>query len=627
MRFLSPHWLYLILSLPLIYGIFLWDERLRRANFEKFAAKMIWGAIAAEYDPGARMRKATLWLFSLFFVILALARPQWGTSEETTKMTGLDVMVLLDVSNSMETEDVVPSRLKKAKHLIRALADKLRGDRLGLVTFAGGANVVTPLTTDTEYFLDVLSIQSPKMMPTQGTDIGLGIDTAIRAMRRGAESVGPQEGTAQPSRALILVTDGEDHEGQAVEAAAKLKTDGTRLYVFGIGTEKGGPVPNRDESGNLQGYKRDKSNQPVVSSYRPDDLVQIAAAAGGRYWNVTSDETEVDELLKDAGALSRGEFSEHTYLVYQERFQYPLLIAVLLFLLEMSLSARTGRSISQGSSLGVVVLFFGLLFGGFGPARAVAAEPTGGLDTYLENKKGVQAYQQGKIEEAQKHFGSAQALNPDLPELEYNQGLVHMQQGDAESAARDFKQSAKKALKAGNESLAGQSFFNLGAALSKKGDAKGAVDSYIAAINSAQKLNDKKFEQDARKNLELLIQEQQKQKQQDQNKDQKQDQNKDQNKDQKNGEDKKQDPKDKQGDQDQQKQDQGKGDPKDDQQKQEQQNKQYQNSDSRKKKFESKKLSAEDAERVMAELKNRERDLQMRMKKQDGKYNAQTQDW
>jgi Ca-activated chloride channel family protein len=439
----------------------------------------------------------------------------------------------------------------------------------------------------------------------------------------------------------VLISDGEDFEGSAKQAAAALKAQGVRLYVFGVGTEKGGPVPVRDDSGSLINYKRDRSGKPVVSTFHPDDLVQIAAAGGGRYWNITVDESEITDLLKDLGALTRGEFSEHHYLVYRERFQYPLVIAVLLLLIEMSLSVRsdaTKKKVGSAAVLALTVLTSSMLL----PQPAKAA----GLETYQENKKGIEAYKSGKVEEAQKEFGAAQARDPNLPELQYNQGLVHMQQGDTDAAIHDFQEAARGAMKNGDHGLLSKDFFNLGSALSKKGDLKGALQSYLGAIGSARKGGDAQLEQDARKNIELLIQQQkqQKQQQQQQNQQQQQQQNQQQQQQQQQNQQQQQQQNQQQQNQQNQQKQQGQGqnqpdknqkDQKDqkDQQKEQQQGqpkdqpKQFDSSTSRGKKFESQKLAPEDAERVLSELKNREKELQGRMKKQNGNYGSQNNDW
>ena len=444
MRFISPNWLYAIAILPIFLIAFLWDEYSREKLFSKFIGKGLWAKLVPERDPKARRRKLFTWLAAMAFVFLALARPQWGTHEEVVHASGLDVIITLDISNSMEVEDVAPSRLQKAKHLIRTIAERLQGDRIGLVSFAGSGYLACPLTTDLEYFQEQLGIQSPKILATQGTDVGIGLEAAMKALDRGAQEgdhhSDSAEDAAKASRVVILVTDGEDNEGRAEEAAERLKSEGVKLYVFGVGTQKGGPIPVRDEDGTLRGYKKDHGGQTVISTFNPDELRKIAAAADGHYWNVSMDETEVGDLLKDMGALHQGELAEHRYLTYEDRFQCPLGVAVLLFLLELTLPARKKVA---------AVIFISLVSLGVFWARRrhvrLAAPSQAPIDAYLENQKGVEAYQKGEIEEARKRFGSAQALDPAAPELQYNQGLVHLQGGDPDAAIQDFKDSAQGA--------------------------------------------------------------------------------------------------------------------------------------------------------------------------------------
>jgi Ca-activated chloride channel family protein len=547
----------------------------------------------------------------------------------------------------METEDVVPSRIKKARHLVKSLVDQLKGDRVGLVAFAASSYVACPLTTDTDYVLDTLQILGPKMIASQGTDIGIGLDTARKALERGAEEMGDQgaegNGTGQaappqPSHVVILISDGEDHEDGAISAAKAVGESGAKLYVLGVGTEKGGPVPVRDDVGNLITYKKDRKGETVVSTFRPDELMKVAQAAGGRYWNVTSGEDEVREMLQDMGALNRTEYAERRYLVYEDRFQFPLALAVLLAFVELSMPVRRirrherdaaarsegpGAARPAGALLWPVVAAGAALLGApWGARDARAASLLDGqppVEAYLDNEKGLKAFKDGKIEEAEKQFGTAQALDPGLPELQYNQGVIQMQKGDTDSAARDFEDAARSAMERHIPHLEAESLYNLGGALAKKGDVPGAVRSYLGAIGSAQRSKDPALEDDARRNLQLLIHERQKQKQQQQQDEKnKQDQQKkdgkqDQKQDQGGGQD--QDKKEAKKPND--KQDQGKSGDQSEQAKN--QPKQYEDpSQSRARQFNSPKLSKDDAERVMAELSNREKELQARIKKQNG---------
>jgi Ca-activated chloride channel family protein len=621
MRFVAPGWLWLMLVLPVAYWLLFRDEKRRQEQFARFAGRDLWRALVPELDPGARLRKATVWLAVVALVLVSLARPQWGSREETVKTTGLDIMIALDVSASMETEDVVPSRLKKARHLAKSMIDQLKGDRVGVVAFAGSSFVACPLTTDTDYVLETLQILGPRSIATQGTDVGIGLETARKSLDRGAEevsvsgsggpgSVGDAAAEApQASRVIVLISDGEDHEEGALIAAQALREAGIKLYVIGLGTEKGAPVPIRDDMGNLVGNKRTRNGEVVMSRFHPDALMKVAHQAGGRYWNATPGEQEVTELLKDVGALDRTEYAERKYLVFEERFQFPLALAVLLALVEISLPVRRIRRVAAA------ILALAWLIQPGTEARAdsfMGRQPP--LGAYLDNEKGVKAYRDGKLEEAEQRFGNAQAAVPNLPELQYNQGLIQMQKGEIDDAVRDFADSAQGAARLGDSKLESHSLFNLGGALAQKKDIPGAVQSYLGAIASAQRAQDSALEADARRNLQLLIAERQRQKQQE-----KQDQKDKKDKEGKEGE---QDPREKEGD--------GKQDKNKDKESQaKSQPKRYEDPSKSRKQFKSVKLSKEDAERVMAELSNRERELQSKLKKQKAVSQPQSneKDW
>jgi Ca-activated chloride channel family protein len=599
-RFVSPQWLWALLAVAAFYAAVVWDQRRRREQFGRFASPAVWKAIAPELDWDARLRKARALTAALAFLVLALARPQWGTHEEIVKVTGLDVMVVLDVSNSMETEDVVPSRLKKARHLIRSLLDRMSGDRVGVVAFAASSYVACPLTTDLDYVREQVEILSPQLVVNQGTDIGIGLETAARALDRGAEEAPGDAKDAQnapASRVVILISDGEDHEEKALEGAARLKEAGVRLYVFGVGTQKGGPIPTRDDQGKLHGYKRDRLGNPVVSTFKPDALMQVAASASGRYWNVTPEEPELEELLADLGALDRSEFAERRFVIYEDRFQFPLALAVILVFLELCLPARL---LMPGASA-LLLLSLGL------SARPAAAAPKflteqPPVGAYMENERGVDAFKDGKIDEAKKKFGAAQALDPSRPELQFNQGVIQLKEGDVDGAIEGFAGAARGAQGRESPRLEGEALYNLGGALTQKQDYSGAIRSYLGAIDAARRAEDGALEDDARKNIELLIKKikQQKQQQQQRSKDGKS--------------------------QDQQPQS---GDEKEDKGGEKEQAQRYKETpkDKRRDQFRSLKLSKEDADRVMAELSNRERDLQIKLNKQRGRPQSQQKDW
>ena len=603
MSFAAPKWLWLLALLPLLHFWTLWDQKKRVEKLRNFVSETLWPSVIPELHPRATLRKAAVRMMAGMFLILALAHPQWGTREETSSVNGLDVMVVLDVSTSMETEDIAPSRIRKGKHLLRALIERLRGDRVGLVGFAGSAYTASPLTTDMDYLLETLDMLGTRSVSTQGTDIGLGLEAARTALDRGAEEGEKGSDQKKASQAVVLLSDGEDHEEAAIETAGKLKAAGVRVYVLGVGTQKGGPVPVRDETGQLRGYKKSRSGETVVSTFRPDELMKLADAGGGRYWNVTPGEGELEEILQDIGALNRGEFAERKYVVFEDRYQIPLAIAVVLLLLELSMSARRARP----AATTMVALAFLLL-------------QTGCVDGggYFDNENAIQSLKEGKLDEARRLLGQAQAKNPESPALSYNMGDLQAMSKDAAAADKSFEDAARGAEGKGDWSVAGKSRFNQGVVRGGAGNLRGAAESYLNAIDAARKLGGKegaKLEEDARKNLQLLL-EQQKQ-QQKQDKQDKKDQQEQQDK-QQSGQDS-QEKKDQQDKQDQQKQDQKKD--------QQQQNKQYEDPKKSRERFKSQKFSAEDAERVMSELKNKERELQSRMRHQNGRPQSTDKDW
>jgi Ca-activated chloride channel family protein len=612
-RFLKPEWLWACAAILPLYFILIWDERRRARQMETFANPRVWQAIMPGYDSSARKRKVLALCLTVFFAFLALARPQWGLKEEVVHTTGLDVMVLLDVSNSMETEDVTPSRLKKAKHLLSGFLDQMSGDRVGVVAFAESSFVAVPLTTDHGYVREVVDLLGPASVSAQGTNIGAALSLARKSLERGSEDLLFIAAKTVTTHAVLILSDGEDHEKRAQKEAQELAKVGVKVYSIGFGTAKGGPVPARDQNGNLLTYKKDDDGKTVVSVLKPDDLMSIAKATGGNYWTASAEESEIQELVRELSGLNRSDYAERRRLVYEERFQYPLAFSLIFLIWEMSISlTRSERkkaidlTTSAGAALATMLLLTWLV-------NDAHAETTGVLkswETYQDNEAGIKALERGDIDEAKRAFGSAQARDPKRPELEYNQGVVQMQEGNVEEAIRRFEGAAKGAFQNGHPDLGAEAIFNLGVAQAKKGDKKEALKSYLQALETAEEVRrrsggsssvkpETKLEADVRKNIELLLK-------QDQNKQQKQQQG--QNQEQK--------------DKDQKKQEQ-QGENKEKDQEKEREAKET----GGQKRFKSEKLSSEDAERVMAELSNRERELKAKMGQQKGRQQSNGKDW
>lgn len=636
MKFADPRWLYWIFLIPVLYALFWQDIRIRKKELSDFALPVIWKQIIPELSWRLKLKKVRLILLALLFCLIALARPQFGFHDEISHTQGMDIMVVLDVSTSMETEDMVPSRLKKAKHVIRNLAERVRGDRLGLVVFAASGYLAVPLTTDIDYFLETLDLMNPQSVTNQGTDLAVGLEVAAGALDRAAEG-STQKLTA--SRAVVLVSDGEDHEDRATKTAQNLvKKKGTNVFILGVGSQKGGPIPVRDDAGNLHGFKRTRGGDSIISTFHPDALLSLAKDAGGQFWSVTEGEAEIDALVKSLNGFSRGELGEKTYRVFDEHFQWPLFIAVLILLFEFFVPSRRLK--------GVMILFLSL-----GLSMTASSVHAGALGSYLENRKALDALKNGKNDEAVRSFDKAYQNDPENALNTYNQGISKLLEGKNLDAAKAFEDAAQQGLNQKNKDrVVRDSLYNLGNSLSQKKDGSqptpeelaAASAAYLKAIQEAQKANDIPLDQDARKNLELLYRQQEKKKQQ-----QKQDQDK---QDQKDKKDSKEDQSKENKDQ-KDKNDQGKDSSKDDQKnkqdKQDKENKEQSDQNGKEKQknkesqdgsqthgnkpqqYHSKKLSKEDAERVMSELQGKEREVQARLKKQKGRARSTTheKDW
>lgn len=601
--FLYPKWLFALAAIPLLYvgGRLLLENR--RKRFSKFAEEPVWGKIAPELDWNLPRKKLLVWCLAVFFLFAALARPQWGESEEVMKTTGLDIMLVVDVSTSMQAEDIVPSRMKKAQHFIRRFLERAAGDRIGLVAFAGNSTLLSPLTTDLDYVAETVDALATDSVTAQGTDIGAGLETALKALERGAEDTSGKETQAPVSRSIVLISDGEDNEDRIGEMVASLRKENLKVYVFGLGTEKGGQIPIRDPEGQTVGYKRDRAGKAVISQFNPKSLAKLAADADGKFWRITPSESELDELMGELGSLARGEFAEKKVTIRKERFQWPLGLALLFFFLELGLPSRR---IGVHAKVAALLLVF--------CASEARADD---FRAYDENQKAIKAFADDKVAEAKEHFSNAQVENPKSPELRFNQGAIHLKEEKYEEASKVYGEAAGSARLNQRPDLAAAALYNQGISRTAKKDLEGAVDSYLAALEENAHSPNKDLDAKIRKNLELLFSAKQSQgkggesKDKDEKDSDKKDKS-DQSKSGKNSSD---------GDPDQKKDD--KDGEKD---KEKEKPEKYQESNG-KRQFKSQKLSKEDADRVMSELSRREKDLLEKQKRMKGRPQPLEKDW
>ena len=342
MHLADPQFLHLLWLLPLLAIFYIWSFRQQRKALLRFADAGLIGQLVRGVGTGKQKLRVVVFLLFMLFGLFALLRPQWGTKLETVRRTGVDIIVALDTSLSMDTQDVVPGRLEKAKHEVRALIDALQGDRVGLVVFAGSSFVNCPLTIDqnaVKLFLDVVDTQ---VIPRPGTNIG-------DAIRRGVQAFDSRD---RRHKVIILVTDGESLEGDPQVAAEEAKQAGVVIYSIGIGTAAGEPIPLRDERGNVTGYKKDEAGSVVVSRLDEESLRQVSDTTGGQYYRATPAEEEVEKIVQAVSGMDKKEFESKVYLTYVDRFQIPLGIALFFIFLESLISdAKPTRNRRWFSSL------------------------------------------------------------------------------------------------------------------------------------------------------------------------------------------------------------------------------------------------------------------------------------
>jgi len=324
MRFASPEFLWAFLLLPLFVVIYIMIAVARKNFRQKFGDKAIVEKLLPREIFNFRPLKAAIFLFAFSFLIIALARPLFGVRTEMVERTGVDVIIALDISNSMLAEDIAPNRLRRAKFEISNLFDMLSGDRVGLIIFAGTSFMLTPLTLDYSVARMYLEALETDWISTQGTDIAGSIELARRSFS-----------ASNASRVLIIISDGEETSGDALRAAQNAAQDGIVIYTVGVGSELGVPIPIRREGGSVI-YMRDRSGNIVMTRLNPKMLEEIAIAGSGRYFSAGVD-LNLSEIYRQIREMEQGEFGATRQARLNEQYQLFLFIALVLFMLEFFL--------------------------------------------------------------------------------------------------------------------------------------------------------------------------------------------------------------------------------------------------------------------------------------------------
>ena len=553
-RFEDPIYLYALALIPLLAVLRFLLICQQKKRLLKFGDRELVRQLMPDVSRFRPLVKFCLLLTALALLIVMIARPQFGTKINHEKRTGIETIIALDVSNSMLAEDVAPSRLDRSKMMVENLVDNFTNDKIGLIVFAGDAFIQLPITSDYVSAKMFLSNISPSMISIQGTDIAKAISMASHSFTQ-------QEGVG---KAIIVITDGEDHEGGALEAAKEAKDKGMRVYILGVGSTKGAPIP----TGNGD-YMKDNTGQTVMTGLNEQMCREIAQAGGGAYIHVENNSNAQDQLDQELNKLAKKEIESTVYSDYDEQFQAVGIIVLLLLIIEICILDIKNPMLKNISLFKrkqkVVTLLLTLLV-----STTIQAQ----TDRLLV-RQGNKQFRAGNYAEAEVSYRKAVEKNPQNAQALYNLGNALLGQRKDSAAVSQFEQAAKLES---NPIRKSQAFHNIGVVCQGQKQFAQAIEAY------KESLRNNPADDETRYNLELC------KRQQKQQQDQQNQQNKD-NKDNKDQKDKK----------DQQKQDQDKKDQQKQDQQQQQQNKQQ--------------MSKENAEQMLNAAIQEEKQTQERMKK------------
>lgn len=335
-RFANPYILYLLLIIPAAIVLFIFAQMRRRRRLERFASSSLLAQLTPSASPARLRTKFVLYSLALAFLILAAARPQVGSKLREEHQKGIEMMLVVDVSNSMMAEDFEPNRLDRTKFAIDRVVESMKQDRIGVVAFAGEAQVQLPITSDYRMARAFARKLSPQMVRTQGTDLGAAIKLATMSFSSQSEG----------SRVMILITDGENHESDALEAAQAAAEKGIAIYTIGIGTPEGAPVMIGGE------YLTDENGDMVVSKLDEKMLQEIASATGGAYVRATKQSIGLKEIVDRLKELDESDLATTRFEAFDEQFQYPLVVALLLLLIEWMILDRRNPLLARFNIFG-----------------------------------------------------------------------------------------------------------------------------------------------------------------------------------------------------------------------------------------------------------------------------------
>ncbi len=644
--------LYSLIVIPILIGLYSYLQVYRKKKMEAYGSSTLTRKLSAEDSPAMHHVKFGLFLAGLTCLIFALANPQVGSSLEKGTRKGVDIMICMDISNSMLAEDIQPNRLEASKMALSRFIDKLQGDRIGLVVFAGKAFVQLPITSDYAAAKMFINIVKPSLISEQGTDIANALDLATVSML-------PEEGQNQQqkladltSKVILVVSDGEDHFPESIEMAKEVHKLGITIHTIGIGNTLGEPIPVRDKYGNPT-YKKDRDGNTVMTRLNEEVLQDIARAGGGTYVHASNANMGFETILNKINSMNKTDIQEVTFTRYDSKFQIPLMLALLFFFVEILLFTTPSKikqligKLQQQFKGKAVIIMIGILVAiptvqaqtkaelsairkGNEQFKAAEQFRKDAMDLMAKGgevnkrnadekmKKASENYQQAEI-----NYRKAMETTRNYDKANYNLGNSLYRQEKYEDAAKAFEGVANN--QSSSKDLRSRAYHNMGNSLLKQEKYKECIDAYKNALKLNPKDMDTKYnlEYARKKMMQQMQQQQQNQQNQDQNQDQQQQQGgqgqQDQNKDQ-----------DQNGSQGQQNQDKD--------QNKNQQNQQQQGQDQQDKKDQQQqqqqsaadRQKQQDNKRQLDALQQNERNTQQKVSKQQmqgGNKTHQEKDW
>lgn len=332
-RFAHPEYLYFLLIIPVLIGVFVFNIRKKKQNIQLFGNPELLNDLMPNVSKVRPHVKFWIQIAIVILMVIVLAQPQFGIKMEEVKRKGIEVMIALDVSNSMMAQDILPNRLEKAKQVLSKLVDDMSNDKVGLIVFAGDAYTQIPITADYVSAKMFLSAISPQLVPRQGTAIGSAIDLAIKSFGQKSDT----------RRAIILITDGENHEDDAIGAAKLAVSNGISVHVIGMGKPEGAPIPI---DGTMSFWK-DKSGSVVVSKLNETMCREIATAGSGLYARADNSNTAYKMVSRELDKLVKSDLSTQMFSEYNEQFQSFAILALILLFVEIFVFERRNKRFSK----------------------------------------------------------------------------------------------------------------------------------------------------------------------------------------------------------------------------------------------------------------------------------------